>query len=168
MSDIIKVGVVGAGGNTVLKHIPLLQKIEGVEIVSVANRSIKSSSAVASQFEIKNYYDNWIEVVHDPGLDAIVIGTWPYMHKKLTIEALEQGKHVLCEARMDEDYLSGANIESIITGKKITDCEEAAGATRIKRLRDSLGNQIVSELLIRNVSGKGYMLSIDKSVIEII
>ena len=27
MSDIIKVGVVGAGGNTVLKHIPLLQKL---------------------------------------------------------------------------------------------------------------------------------------------
>ena len=69
---------------------------------------------------------------------------------------------------MDDDYLSGVDIESIITGKKITDCEEAAGATRIKRLRDSLGNQIVSELLIRNISGKGYMLSIDKSVIEII
>lgn len=83
-------------------------------------------------------------------------------------EALFEAISVLCEARMDEDYLSGANIESIITGKKITDCEEAAGATRIKRLRDSLGNQIVSELLIRNVSGKGYMLSIDKSVIEII
>jgi len=77
-----------------------LQKIDGVEIVSVANRSIKSSSAVASQFEIKNYYDNWVNVVHDPGLDAIVIGTWPYMHKKLTIEALQSGKHVLCEARM--------------------------------------------------------------------
>ena len=100
MRDIIKVGIVGAGGNTVLKHIPLLQKIDGVEIVSVANRSIKSSSAVASQFEIKNYYDNWHEVVYDNGLDAVVIGTWPYMHKKLTIEALEQGKHVLCEARM--------------------------------------------------------------------
>ena len=100
MSDTIKVGIVGAGGNTVLKHIPLLQKIDGVEIVSVANRSIKSSSAVASQFEIKNYYDNWHEVVYDNGLDAVVIGTWPYMHKKLTIEALQSGKHVLCEARM--------------------------------------------------------------------
>ena len=83
-------------------------------------------------------------------------------------EALFEAIAVLCEARMDDDYLSGADIESIITGKTITDCEEAAGATRIKRLRDSLGNQIVSELLIRNISGKGYMLSIDKSVIEII
>ena len=83
-------------------------------------------------------------------------------------EALFEAIAVLCEARMDDDYLSGIDIESIITGKTITDCEEAAGATRIKRLRDSLGNQIVSELLIRNISGKGYMLSIDKSVIEII
>ena len=100
MSENIRVGIIGAGGNTTLKHIPLLQKIDGVEIVSVANRSIKSSSEVASQFEIKNYYDNWLSVVDDNSLDAIVIGTWPYLHKRLTIEALEAGKHVLCEARM--------------------------------------------------------------------
>ena len=55
MYEQIKVGIIGAGANTTLKHIPLLQKIPGVEVVSVANRSIKSSSAVASQFEIKNY-----------------------------------------------------------------------------------------------------------------
>ena len=46
--------------------------------------------------------------------------------------------------------------------------DEAVGVMRIKRLRDSLGNQIISELLIRNVTGKGYMLSIDKTVIDII
>ena len=50
MTDNIRVGVIGAGGNTILKHIPLLQKIDGVEVVSVANRSIKSSREVASQF----------------------------------------------------------------------------------------------------------------------
>ena len=38
MSENIRVGIIGAGGNTTLKHIPLLQKIDGVEIVSVANR----------------------------------------------------------------------------------------------------------------------------------
>ena len=100
MYEQIKVGIIGAGANTTLKHIPLLQKIPGVEVVSVANRSIKSSSAVASQFEIKNYYDNWIKVIEDSTLDAIVIGTWPYLHKTLSIEALQSGKHVLCEARM--------------------------------------------------------------------
>jgi DNA-binding winged helix-turn-helix (wHTH) protein len=75
---------------------------------------------------------------------------------------------VLAEARMDDDVLSGAEIEAMISGKSAADCDEAAGATRIKRLRDTLGNQIVSELLIKNITRKGYMLSIDKKAIEMI
>jgi DNA-binding response OmpR family regulator len=69
---------------------------------------------------------------------------------------------------MDDDVLSGAEIEAMISGKSAADCDEAAGATRIKRLRDTLGNQIVSELLIKNITRKGYMLSIDKKAIEMI
>ena len=75
---------------------------------------------------------------------------------------------VLAEARMDEDVLSGAEIEAVISGKIAADCDEASGATRIKRLRDSLGNQMVSELLIKNIARKGYMLSIDKDVIRML
>ena len=37
---------------------------------------------------------------------------------------------------------------------------------RIKRLRDALGNQMVSELLIRTIARKGYMLTIDKKAIR--
>lgn len=74
---------------------------------------------------------------------------------------------VLIEARMDDDVLSGAEIEAVISGRNAADCDEAAGATRIKRLRDALGNQLVSELLIRNIARKGYVLAVDKSVIRI-
>ncbi len=75
---------------------------------------------------------------------------------------------VLCEARMDDEFISGVEMESMISGKNKTECDEAAGATRIKRLRDALGNQIVAELLIKTISRKGYTLSIDKDVIRII
>ncbi len=83
-------------------------------------------------------------------------------------EAAFEALAVLCEARMDDDFISGVDLEAMITGKDRTDCEEAAGATRIKRLRDHLGNQIVSELLIKTISRKGYMLGIDKDVIKMI
>jgi Oxidoreductase family, NAD-binding Rossmann fold len=43
---------------------------------------------------------NWKRVVEDPELDAVVIGTWPNMHRTLVCAALQAGKHVLCEARM--------------------------------------------------------------------
>ncbi|PWE32623.1 hypothetical protein DDZ14_09530 [Maritimibacter sp. 55A14] len=83
-------------------------------------------------------------------------------------EASYEALAVLCEARLDDDMLSGVEIEAMITGKDRADCDEAAGATRIKRLRDQLGNQIVSELLVKNISRKGYMLAIDKDVIRIL
>ncbi len=81
--------------------------------------------------------------------------------------AMMETLSVLAEARMDDDILSGAEIEAVVSGRDASDCEEAAGATRIKRLRDALGNQIVSELLIKTIAKRGYMLAIDKSVIEI-
>jgi DNA-binding winged helix-turn-helix (wHTH) protein len=86
---------------------------------------------------------------------------------KLTKAAMET-LSVLAEARMDDDVLSGAEIESMVSGKPAADCEEAAGATRIKRLRDTLGNQMVSELLVKNIARRGYMLAIDKDVIKMI
>ena len=86
---------------------------------------------------------------------------------KLTDAAMET-LAVLAEARMDDDVLSGAEIEAVISGRSTADCEEAAGATRIKRLRDALGNQMVTELLVKNIARKGYMLAIDKDVIKVI
>jgi DNA-binding winged helix-turn-helix (wHTH) protein len=86
---------------------------------------------------------------------------------KLTDAAMET-LSILAEARMDDDVLSGIELEAMISGKAQADCEEAAGATRIKRLRDSLGNQMVSELLVKNIARRGYMLGIDKSVIKVL
>jgi DNA-binding winged helix-turn-helix (wHTH) protein len=89
------------------------------------------------------------------------------MEFKLTEAAIET-LSVLAEARMDGDVLSGAELEGVISGRSAVDCEEAAGATRIKRLRDALGNQMVSELLVKNIARRGYMLSIDSDVIRMV
>lgn len=86
---------------------------------------------------------------------------------KLSAAAIET-LSVLAEARLDDDVLSGAEIEAMISGRPAIDCEEAAGATRIKRLRDTLGNQMVSELLVKNIAKRGYVLSINKDVIRMV
>lgn len=88
------------------------------------------------------------------------------MDFKLTDAAMET-LSVLAEARMDGEILSGAELEAVVSGRNAADCDEAAGATRIKRLRDALGNQMVAELLVKTVARQGYMLDIDKSVIRI-
>lgn len=98
------------------------------------------------------------------GEHTVVLNDMPFKLTGAAIETLS----VLAEARMDGDMLSGAEIEAMISGRPVHDCDEAAGATRIKRLRDALGNQIVSDLLVRNVARRGYVLSVDKGVIRMI
>src|SRR5262245_27735230 len=96
----IRVGVIGAGKNTREQHIPVFQKCDGVELVAVANRSKESSERVASEFGIARAYGDWRELLRAGDVDAVCIGTWPYMHREITEASLAVGKHVLCEARM--------------------------------------------------------------------
>ncbi|TYB77830.1 winged helix-turn-helix domain-containing protein [Maritimibacter fusiformis] len=95
---------------------------------------------------------------------AVYLNNMEFTLTEAAIETLA----VLAEARMDEDVLTGAEIEAVISGRDASECDEAAGATRIKRLRDALGNQMMSELLVRTIARRGYMLSIDKDVIRMI
>lgn len=96
----LRVGIIGAGANTRLRHIPGLKAMEGVEIVGVCNSSIESSNRAAQEFQIPKIYHHWRDLLHDDEIDAVVIGTWPNLHCPATLMALEQEKHVLCEARM--------------------------------------------------------------------
>jgi predicted dehydrogenase len=98
--EAIRVGLIGAGGNVRNRHIPGFRKVKNLEIVGVVNRSRESSHRVAEQFNIPRIYDTWQELLEDQTLNAVCIGTWPYMHCPMTLAALEHGKHVLTEARM--------------------------------------------------------------------
>ena len=101
--DTIRIGLVGAGGNTTLRHIPGFQEIEGVEIVSVANRSRASGQRIADAYGLPEVYDSWVDLIEADDTDAICIGTWPYMHRDMVLATLETEKHVMTEARMCMD-----------------------------------------------------------------
>jgi predicted dehydrogenase len=103
----IRVGFVGAGANCRRHHLPKLQAQPGVEVIAVANRTRESGERVAKEFGIARVHDDWRAVVEAPDVDAVCIGTWPYMHCEVTLAALAAGKHVLCEARMAMNAAEG-------------------------------------------------------------
>ena len=98
--DTIRVGVIGFGANTRLRHAPGLLACPKVTLEAVCNRSLESAQKAAQEYNIARVYESWQEVVEDSMIDAICIGTWPYLHCPITLAALENGKHVLTEARM--------------------------------------------------------------------
>ena len=96
----IRVGIIGAGQNTRDRHIPGLRRQDDVAIVAVSNRTPASGRRAAAQCDIPRVAAHWREIAEAPDVDAVVIGTWPYLHCAATVAALEAGKHVMCEARM--------------------------------------------------------------------
>lgn len=100
MSSPLRIGIAGAGGIARQRHLPGFSRIEGVQVTAIANRSRASSERVAEEFGIPRIFDDWQALVRDPDLDAVVIGTWPYLHLPITLAALDSGKHVLTEGRL--------------------------------------------------------------------
>jgi predicted dehydrogenase len=157
----IRVGVVGAGNSAVESHIPRFQSIDGVEVVSVANRTPESSQRVADRLGIPTVYDYWPDLIDAADTNAIFIGTWPYLHKPMTIAALEAGKHVLCQSRMAMDAQEAhdmleASLErpNLVTGLVPTS-KLAAGRPQIMQL---LSDGWFGELLaIDLVSGSDFI-----------
>ncbi len=96
----VRIGIVGAGQITRSRHFPGFKALPGVRVVAVCNRRRDSARRIASEFDIPKIHGSWEDLVGDPGVDAVVIGAWPYLHCPVTLAAFDAGKHVLTQARM--------------------------------------------------------------------
>lgn len=143
---LIRVGIVGLGNNCRLRHVPGLRACDNVQIAAVCNRRRESTLAAAAEFGIPKTYDRWADLTADPDLDAVLIGTWPYLHCPITLAALEAGKHVLTEARM------------------AMNAEEARAMLAASRARPELVCQIVpsplglrADRVVKQLIASGYL-----------
>ena len=62
----LRVGLIGAGANTRLRHIPGLRALPDVDIVAVCNRRAESTAAAAREFGIARTFEHWQDLVRDP------------------------------------------------------------------------------------------------------
>ncbi len=114
MNDLerIRLGFIGAGGICEQRHLPNLAKMPGVELVAVCNRSEESSRRVQEKWGFARTADNSKQIIDAGDIDAVFIGTWPYLHCELSLAALAAGKHVFCQARMCMDYAESVQMVS--------------------------------------------------------
>ena len=141
----IRVGIIGAGGIVSSTHVPGLKRQPGVELVSVANRSLESSRRAADELGIRNAYANWEELLAAGGLDAVLIGTWPYMHKAITLAALDAGLHVLCQARMAN---TAAEARDMLAASQRHPNQIAIAVEQIRKSLGVASTRLVEQLLV--------------------
>lgn len=74
-----------------------MQKGKLCSVEAIASRSKEKAERVAAQLDIEKAYGSYEQLLADANIDAIYIPLPNHMHVEWTIEALEAGKHVLCE-----------------------------------------------------------------------
>ena len=110
-----------------IKHLEAIQKIGGIEVVTLAGGSADSTKEVAQKFGIPHWSTDLGECLAQPGVEAAILATPTQMHAKQAIQCMRAGKHVQVEIPM-ADSLKDA--EDVARVQKETGLIAMAGHTR--------------------------------------
>ncbi|MDQ7028053.1 MAG: Gfo/Idh/MocA family oxidoreductase [Anaerolineae bacterium] len=99
-------------GTGTIAHIHALavEEIEEAEIVAIVNHSPASANHFAERYKITRKYEKIAPLIHEGGIDALIINTPNYLHASQAIAALEAGIHVMVEKPMAMTVEEAQNI----------------------------------------------------------
>ncbi len=102
----VRIGVIGCGGIANGKHMPAEKKNPNAEMVAfcdiIEERAIKANKEYGN--ETSKVYTDYKELLKDKSIDAVLVLTHNSEHCRITVDALNAGKHVLCEKPMAMNY----------------------------------------------------------------
>ena len=102
MEKTVKIGIIGCGGIANSKHMPGLQTVKEAEMVAFCDLEKEKAEKAAEKFGAPGakVYVDYKELLKDPEIDAVHICTPNRSHSFIAVDALEAGKHVMCEKPM--------------------------------------------------------------------
>ena len=121
--DKVKIGIIGCGGIANGKHMPSLSQIPEVEMVAFCDLIEERARKAAQEYGAPGakVFTDYKELLR-LDLDVVHVLTPNKQHSFITVDALEAGKHVMCEKPM---AINSAEAKKMLdaakrTGKKLT------------------------------------------------
>ncbi len=98
----VRVGIIGCGGIANGKHLPGLKSVPEVEMVAFCDIIVERAEAACKQYGTADakFYENYKDLLADESIDVVHVCTPNISHSFITVDALEAGKHVMCEKPM--------------------------------------------------------------------
>lgn len=120
----LRIGIIGCGGIANGKHMPSLSRIKEVEMVAFCDIIRERAEKAAKKFGTSDakVYEDYKELLKDKSIDVVHVLTPNREHSFITVDALESGKHVMCEKPMAINTEEAQKMLDAArrTGKKLT------------------------------------------------
>lgn len=103
---VLRLGVIGCGGIANGKHMPAEKRNPRAKMVAFCDIIPERAEKAKKEFGDENsaVYTDYKELLKDPTIDAVLVLTHNAEHCHITVDALNAGKHVLCEKPMATSY----------------------------------------------------------------
>ena len=103
---VLRLGVIGCGGIANGKHMPAEKRNPRAKMVAFCDIIPERAEKAKKDFGDENsaVYTDYKELLKDPTIDAVLVLTHNAEHCHITVDALNAGKHVLCEKPMATSY----------------------------------------------------------------
>ena len=122
--DKVRIGIIGCGGIANGKHMPSLKKLPDVEMVAFCDIIVERAEKAARDYGVEGakVYTDYHELLAREDIDVVHVLTPNREHSQITVDALNAGKHVMCEKPM---AINSAEAKRMLdaakaTGKKLT------------------------------------------------
>ena len=101
-NDKVRVGIIGCGGIANGKHMPALKKLPNVEMVAFCDIVVERAEKAKRDFGTPDaaVYEDYKKLLEDKSIDVVHVLTPNRCHSFITVDALDAGKHVMCEKPM--------------------------------------------------------------------
>ena len=142
----MRLGIAGAG-MIVRGLFSFIHEIEGIELEAIASteKSIEKVKQMAKENHVKKAYLNYDELLNDEDIEVMYIATPNHLHYQMCKQALEKGKHVICEkpftSRIEElEELSQLAKEKHLFLFEAISTQYLPNVLKIKEKLNELGN----------------------------
>jgi predicted dehydrogenase len=116
MSSALKIGVIGCG-HWGPNHIRVFSSLKDCSVVAAVDASEKRLAAIGEMFPLVRGYRDHHTMFRDAGVDAVVVVTPTRTHSAIVVDALNAGKHVLCEKPLCIDADEGEQLVVLARNK---------------------------------------------------
>ena len=119
-NKIVRVGIIGCGGIANGKHMPSLKQLPNVQMVAFCDLIVERAEKAKAQYGTPDavVYEDYKELLKDETIDVVHVCTPNRSHSFITVDALDAGKHVMCEKPM---------AINTVEAKKMLDAQKRSG-----------------------------------------
>jgi predicted dehydrogenase len=103
-------------------HLEAVRRLESVEAVAIAGRNADAAQRLGAGFSLSTITTDYRDVLRDPAIDAVHICTPNAQHFPMAKDALQAGKHVICEKPLATSVEEGEELVALAANRGVRNC----------------------------------------------